>query len=280
MKRTKRWLLVGLCMLSLFGTLSGACAGVLDDDGVLRLVNRDTKITKNYTPENMVQPNVPTNKKSQIDQIYMRDFAAAALEELFAAAKDEQGYNLLAVSGYRSFGVQQLLFNQKVEAVGSVTTAQRTVAPAGASEHQLGLAMDIVCDTFRNLNRAFLETPEGQWVAGNCARFGFIVRYKAGWTDVTGYSAEPWHVRYVGVSHATAIMRLDIPYETYYTAISQFPEFVLTDADAEVLYGLAFATLAGDTCYQEELQELVSPEAEALALQELSLFFTSQGEAQ
>ena len=70
-------------------------------------------------------------------------------------------------------------------------------------------AMDIVCDTFRLLNSGFAETQEGQWLYANCQRFGFIVRYRREWSDVTGYAAEPWHFRYVGVDTATAIWEVD-----------------------------------------------------------------------
>ena len=129
-----------------------AQAASFDDDGLLRLVNREEKITKRYVPEGLVLPDVPTNKKDQAKSIYLRPEAAKALEEMFRAAREEKGYELLAVSGYRAFGLQQIMFNNKVEAVGSRERAWRTVAPAGASEHQLGLAMDILCSNYRNLN--------------------------------------------------------------------------------------------------------------------------------
>ena len=131
-------------------------AGAFDPGGVLCLVNRDETLAKDFVPEDMVLPDVPTNKKSQRESIYMVPAAAHALEELFAAAA-EDGYNLLAVSGYRSYSTQSALFRQKVQAVGSKEAAQRRVAPAGASEHQSGLAMDVVCDTFRNLNQKKAE---------------------------------------------------------------------------------------------------------------------------
>ena len=192
-----------------------AQAASFDDDGLLRLVNREEKITKRYVPEGLVLPDVPTNKKDQAKSIYLRPEAAKALEEMFRAAREEKGYELLAVSGYRAFGLQQIMFNNKVEAVGSRERAWRTVAPAGASEHQLGLAMDLGCKKNSYLNEAFGDTPEGQWVNENCHRFGFIIRYKKEWTEITGYAFEPWHVRYVGKEHAARIHELDIPLEYY-----------------------------------------------------------------
>ncbi len=233
-----------------------ASASVFDDDGVMRLVNRDHKITKNYVPEGMVLPDVPTNKKSQKESVYMRPFAASALEELFAAAESEQGYRLLAVSGYRSYGTQQANFNRKVEAVGSVSAAQRKVAPAGASEHQLGLAMDIVSESFRNLNSGFLETPEGKWVNDNCHRFGYIIRYTKAWSDVTGVAAEPWHIRYIGNPSATAAYWLNIPFETYCEYAVLLPEYALTDGNPYLIYGVVKRAMAGNFEAVEELQNI------------------------
>lgn len=243
--------LAAMIMLLLLPCVS-AQAGMFDDDGILRLVNRDEKITKNYVPE-QVKPNVPTNKKDQQESIYMRPEAAAALEEMFAAAKEEMGYNLLAVSGYRSYGLQQALFNNKVKAVGSKERAWRKVAPAGASEHQLGLAMDIVCDNFRLLNSGFADTAEGQWLYQNCQRFGFIVRYRREWEDVTGYAYEPWHFRYLGVAHACAVQWLNVPYEDYAHAAMALPEYVLEQGNAYLLYGLMDNILNGDGCLFEEM---------------------------
>ena len=240
----KRWCIFLAFMLC---CISFVChASSFDDDGLLRLVNRQEKITKKYEPDDLVKPDVPVNKKNQEDQVYMRREAAEALETMFAAAKEEKGYVLLAVSGYRSFGEQQLIFNNKVEAVGSKEAAQKKVAPAGTSEHQLGLAQDVLCDNYRLLNSGFLDTAEGKWLYENCHRFGFIVRYKKEWSGITGYSAEPWHFRYVGVSHATAISVLNVPYETYAEKAKLLPEYILTHGNACLLYHVIDNAVNGD----------------------------------
>ncbi|MBQ4639574.1 MAG: M15 family metallopeptidase [Clostridia bacterium] len=249
----------GMCLLLavMMAFASMPCfAASFDDDGVLRLVNREEKITKKYVPEDLVKPDVPVNKKNQEEQIYLRPAAAAALEEMFAAAKEEKGYVLLAVSGYRAYGTQQLLFNNKVASVGSKEAAQKKVAPAGASEHQLGLAMDVLSENFRLLNSGFLDTEEGKWLYENCHRFGFIVRYKKEWSNITGYSAEPWHFRYLGVSHATAVSKLNIPYETYASKARLLPEYVLTHGNACLLYALVENALYGDGALFEEMLAL------------------------
>ena len=90
-------------------------------------------------------------------------------------------------------------------------------ARPGTSEHQLGLAMDISKKNSSQLNTSFAETEEGQWVAANAHRFGFIVRYLKEYEDVTGYMYEPWHVRYVGKEQAQAIYESGVPMETYMT---------------------------------------------------------------
>ena len=236
----------------------GVRADSFDDDGLLRLINRWELMPKDYAPDDLILPEVPTNKESQKESIYMRPAAAAALEEMFAAA-EEAGYHLLAVSGYRSYGTQSLLFKNKVNSTGSVERAQKTVAPAGASEHQSGLAMDVVSSNFRYLNRLFLQTDEGKWVSGHCSEFGFIVRYKEGWTAVTGCNQEPWHIRYLGVEHATAVTALDIPYETYAACARTLPEYVLTLGTSELFIPLIRDMIAGS---MDMARDLCQAEAE------------------
>ena len=178
--------------------------------GYLFLVNRDFAISSTYEPRDLVMPDV----KKTSNSVKMRKDAAEALEKLFAAAKTEENYTLVAVSGYRSYRTQSNIFARKVNNVGT-RAAMLLVAPPGTSEHQLGLAMDIGCQGEMGLESSFGRTPEGKWVAENCHRFGFIIRYKEEWTDITGYAYESWHLRYVGVEHATRIHELDIPLEYY-----------------------------------------------------------------
>jgi len=268
-----------LCMALVLALSAPANAASFDDDGLLRLVNREEKITKKYEPADLVKPDVPTNKKSQQESIYMREEAARALEEMFQAAKDEQGYTLLAVSGYRAFGLQQVMFNNKVEAVGSKEKAWRKVAPAGASEHQLGLAMDIVCDSFRLLNSGFGETAEGQWLYANCHRFGYIVRYLKEWDDITGYAAEPWHFRYLGVNHAAAVHWLNVPYENYAHQAMLLPEYVLVKGNAYLLYGIMDNALNGDGCLFEEICDAdgTTEDAQNATIEEMTAYFLPEG---
>ena len=199
-------------LLTMLTLGQGAVTAYVDDmslGGYLFLVNREYTISSDYVPNDLTEPKVLGGGEAT----RMRPEAAAALEELFASAKEE-GLFLAAVSGYRSYGQQASIFDRKLQKVDR-QTAQRTVAPPGCSEHQLGLAMDLGTKKEIRLTAAFGDTPEGRWVAANAHRFGFIIRYKTEWEDVTGYAWEPWHIRYVGKDHAKRIFELNIPLEEY-----------------------------------------------------------------
>lgn len=190
----------------------------LDQDALLVLVNRDNKLPHTYVPDTLVLPDVAAAPGKE-EAIYLRPEAAQALERLFGEAA-AAGHALYAVSGYRSYATQKAIFQRKVDAVGE-KRAMLTVAPAGASEHQLGLAMDINGHTTvrQGLVQAFGETPEGQWVYENAHHFGFIIRYPQGKTDITGYAWEPWHLRYVGVEAATQVKTLGLTFEEYHDTL-------------------------------------------------------------
>ena len=189
--------------------LSGSKNAALPEkniNGDIFLVNRQHVISEQYVPDSLRKTQVHGMSQS------MREDAAAALEELFQAAQSE-GVRLSSVSGYRSYSKQSLLYTRKVNRTGSEAEADKLVARPGASEHQLGLAMDLATRNSSTLSEKFGSTPEGQWVYANCQRFGFIVRYLKGYEDVTGY--EPWHIRYVGRENAEAIAASGLPLETY-----------------------------------------------------------------
>jgi len=210
-------------LLSVLSTISVSLESLTQDlslGGYLVLVNRDYTLNESYEPADLIKPNVRNDSSS----ILMRKDAAHALEELFAAAKSEMGYTLIASSGYRSYRTQELIFARKIKNTGSREKAMRLVAPPGASEHQLGLAMDLKCPSVQNLNASFAKTKEGQWIRENAHRFGFIIRYKEEWTEITGYAYEPWHIRYVGKEHASVIYQMDIPLEEYIAMLRTIAE--------------------------------------------------------
>ncbi|MBE5797167.1 MAG: D-alanyl-D-alanine carboxypeptidase family protein [Clostridiales bacterium] len=180
-----------------------------DVDGLLFLQNRQWRVSRYFEPETL-KASVPGQLQD------MRADAAKALEEMFAACKADIGVTLKAVSGYRSYQRQATIYQNKLERVGSKAKADEYVARPGASEHQLGLAMDVGQKSDDvNLTSSFGKTKGGKWVKEHCWEYGFILRYQEGWEDVTGYAYEPWHVRYVGKENAKLIHEADMPLETY-----------------------------------------------------------------
>ncbi len=181
-------------------------------DGLLFLVNRQFMISDAFEPADLREAQVP----GQVRQ--MRDEAATALEEMYAACLEETGKQLISVSGYRSYAKQNALYKAKLQRVGGkVEKAQEYVAPPGASEHHLGLAMDVGQQSKPNLSEKFAETEGGIWTRENCWRFGFILRYGEEWEAITGYKYEPWHFRYVGKELAKEIHDANVPFETWMT---------------------------------------------------------------
>lgn len=140
--------------------------------------------------------------------------AAEALDAL-ARAVDEAGQGAIGLSsGYRDYASQVAAHDSLVAELGE-EQAELTSARPGYSEHQLGLAADLVaCDgQLCGTIYEFGATPQGQWVDENAWKYGFIVRYGEPGTDTTGYESEPWHMRYVGVELATAYV--EGGYDTY-----------------------------------------------------------------
>jgi D-alanyl-D-alanine carboxypeptidase len=111
---------------------------------------------------------------------------------------------LIVQSGYRSYSSQTTIHRAKVRALGKVH-GEKLAARPGYSEHQTGLAVDFAARGVSTLQVSFAKTKAGVWLAANAYRYGFVLRYPAGKTAVTGYSFEPWHFRYVGVQTATAM---------------------------------------------------------------------------
>lgn len=187
----------------------------------LALVNKEYGLPANYIPEDLVIPNVTFSFGNQdIEKAYLRKEAAEKLEVMFTAAKLD-GIDLFAVSGYRSYKRQEDLFNFEVIKVGR-EQAETVVAFPGNSEHQSGLAMDISGPSVGYaLTQEFGEHPEGQWLANNAHKYGFILRYPQGKEDITGYSYEPWHFRYVGEEAAAVMYEKDLTLEEYFNIVQK-----------------------------------------------------------
>ena len=181
-----------------------------DINGTLFLVNRQWMVSEAYEPDDLQMSDVPGQVRR------MRKDAAEALREMFAACKEETGIQLLSISGYRSYAKQDSIYRRKLRSVKkNVAKAQEYVAPPGASEHQLGVAMDIGQKHKVNLEVSFAKTQGAKWCRKNCWRFGFILRYAEEWEKITGYKYEPWHFRYVGKEYAKEIHDANVPLETW-----------------------------------------------------------------
>lgn len=119
------------------------------------------------------------------------------------------GLSIKCSSGYRSYSDQEKIYNNYV-AIDGIVKADTYSARPGHSEHQTGLAIDV-----NSIDYTFLDTPECEWLAKNAHKFGFIIRYPKGKEAVTGYSYEPWHIRFLGVDTATAVYNSGLCLEEY-----------------------------------------------------------------
>ncbi|SIS47250.1 M15 family metallopeptidase [Salimicrobium flavidum] len=175
----------------------GSMIEVEDPERMDVIVNKQRKLPEGYEPPDMTVPEVPFSFEEFHPKKQMREEAAGALEELFQSA-EEEGMNLVAASGYRSYERQKTIYENSVAQNGE-EYANRYSAKPGTSEHQTGLAMDVTSREMNfRLEQSFIDTEEGKWLEENAHRFGFVIRYPEGKTDITGYAYEPWHLRYLG----------------------------------------------------------------------------------
>lgn len=158
---------------------------------ILVPINKMNAVSRDCVPENLVA--VPASIARNSQQLTAETLAA--LQELFAAASAD-GYRLYVVSSYRSYDYQKNLYEHYVRTIGQ-EQADRTSARPGHSEHQLGTTADVSSASAGYDLEPFIGTPEAAWVEANAWRFGFIVSYPEGAEQITGYTYEPWHIRYV-----------------------------------------------------------------------------------
>ena len=139
----------------------------------MALVNKEFALPEGYAPTDLVRPKVDFSFGDQdIEKSYLRKEAAAALELMFSDAV-KNGLHLFAVSGYRSYNRQKVVFDAEVNKVGYEKAVQAVAVP-GNSEHQTGLSMDISSESAHfGLTEQFGETAEGKWLANHAHRFGF-----------------------------------------------------------------------------------------------------------
>ena len=175
------------------------------------LTNKENLLSEDYIPPDLVKL---TCKKISSDPIQMREVAANALSDMFAAAK-EDGIILYAHSGYRSYRTQKTMYSNRLKKNNGKDDG--VVAYPGSSDHQTGLGIDIInkAGIGKKFTTAFAETKEGKWVAENCWNYGFVIRYQKNKEYITQIMFEPWHLRYVGVQVAQYMHENDLSLEEF-----------------------------------------------------------------
>ena len=171
------------------------------------IVNKNNKLTSDYVPSDL---ELIDNKYAYEDK-YLRHEAKVAFEKMASDAKRD-GFNIIAVSTYRSYDYQDKLYNGYAKDKGFYY-ADMASARKGHSEHQTGLAVDVSNNTLDYDN--FEDTKEFTWMINNSYKYGFILRYPKAKFHITGFKYEPWHYRYVGIDTAKYIHDKDITLEEY-----------------------------------------------------------------
>lgn len=162
-------------------------------DGIL-IVNKSYPLPEDYVPTNTYKDATGLNYCSTcIDKEAYEKY-----KEMKADAT-ALGLNIWIQSGYRSYSLQESLYNKYVNRDGKAAADTYSARP-GHSEHQTGLAFDL-----NSITDDFQYTDEGKWVNNNCYKYGYILRYPKGKESITGYKYESWHLRYVGEELATKL---------------------------------------------------------------------------
>ncbi len=178
----------------------------------LLLANVDHPLPESFTVETeTVQNNYQLDSR----------VAPYAKEMIQAAAND--GVELLVCSAYRSIEKQTTLFNnmkqdylnQGLSESEAYNKTANAIAIPGTSEHQTGLAADIVTPSHQTLDEAFADTAAGQWLLEHAHEYGFVLRYPKDKEDVTKIMYESWHFRYVGKKHAELMKESGMCLEEY-----------------------------------------------------------------
>lgn len=174
-------------------SVSSNTEGLKIIDGIL-IVNKSYPLPKDYVPTNTYKDATGLNYCSECINV-------DAYEEykLMKADMASLGLNIWIQSGYRSYNLQESLYNKYVNRDGKLAADTYSARP-GYSEHQTGLAFDL-----NSINDDFQYTSEGKWVNENAWRYGFILRYPKSKESITGYKYESWHLRYVGKDLASKL---------------------------------------------------------------------------
>ena len=191
-----------------------------NEDNLAVLCNKEVMLGENYAPDDLIVPNVPLTYPASYEQSHLREEAGRKLEAMFADAKKEGLETLYLVSGYRSYKYQYEIFNNSIKNRGREHT-EKYMAKPGHSEHQTGLTADISTQSMGfGLEESFENTKEGQWLAQNAHKYGYILRYPRERVETTGYAYEPWHFRYVGKDISEYMFKNKLVLEDLYDVVN------------------------------------------------------------
>ena len=163
-----------------------------DTDDLLTLVDKKHYLASDFVPVDIVALKPNDFYLLNRNDLSLRQPVEQALRKMALAAKNE-GINLVVSSTYRSYDYQKNLYERNVRQLGKAV-ADRESAPPGASQHQLGVAVD-----FGSITDEFAQTKQGRWLAENAGDYGWSLSFPDGYEDVTGYRWECWHFRYLGI---------------------------------------------------------------------------------
>ena len=170
------------------------------------IINKYNYVSNDFIPDNLVL----VDGYSKENMYLVKECKDAFIN--MARIAELEGFNIRAISTYRTIDYQKNLFENYVKKDG-IKKAETYSARAGYSEHHTGLAIDI--DNIKMSYNDFENTEEFNWMQNNAYKYGFILRYPKD-SSITGYIYEPWHYRYVGIEIANYIHENNITYEEYY----------------------------------------------------------------
>ena len=203
-----------------------------EENNYLRMVNNDNLISSAFEPDSIAR--ISSTRYMMFDAEYLPYLDA------FIEAINEAGFDVYVAGAYRSYSYQNRLFNSKASQIAyekaggkqvdytdplyqeAVEEAKLITAFPGSSEHQLGLAVDLLDKNYSRMVYSEMNQEFFAWLDAHCAEYGFIKRYPTRKLLLTGWD-EPWHYRYVGKEVATFIMEQGICYEEFYA--HYFPDF-------------------------------------------------------
>lgn len=176
---------------------------IADPESPWLVVNKSRPLAPaDFRPTDLRAPLIATAATGEA--ALLNSTTAQAAEAMFAAAAAD-GVGLVLASGFRSFETQRATYEGFVSSRGQADADTASARP-GYSEHQTGWSFDLTDDGGAcGFQPCFADQPAAIWVAGNAARYGFIVRYPLMFHAITGYFYEPWHVRFIGSEAATAM---------------------------------------------------------------------------